>query len=472
MSAEFSPTLTKRGGPVFSTYEEWVADALVKDEASGAAEWKRTDESDIYDYRIIRRRFEELKEIRETSDAERLLYYLKEGIHGNMAGMGAPKLYSHAKFGTKDLITAYVEEIALALEALDKSSQIDTRHKLDLCRRASMGFGRTALMLSGAGSLGAYHLGVCKVLHDQGLLPRVISGASTGAFVAALLGTHTEDDRRQLFADESLTDKISFQMPTEGRREVDLYDLETLLRNLVPDLTFEEAFEVSNLHINIPVAPQKANQRSRLLNAITAPNAMIREAVLASCAIPGRFPAVTLAAKNHKGERQPYIPSRTWVDGSITDEQPAKRLTRHYGINYFVSSNANPLITNLGELGADTPWGPWVQLQQSMMRQWLQTAYPLVMRSVSNSASLSVLARNWFSVATQEYKADLNIMPESRYLRPASFFETLTVEESEALFAEGKRSTWPVVERLRVTTTVSRKLDEILMGHGIDTLIP
>ncbi len=49
MSAEFSPTLTKRGGPVFSTYEEWVADALVKDEASGAAEWKRTDESDIYD---------------------------------------------------------------------------------------------------------------------------------------------------------------------------------------------------------------------------------------------------------------------------------------------------------------------------------------------------------------------------------------------------------------------------------------
>ena len=37
-------------------------------------------------------------------------------------------------------------------------------------------------------------------------------------------------------------------------------------------------------------------QRSRLLNATTSPNALIREAVLASCAIPGMFPAVTLAA--------------------------------------------------------------------------------------------------------------------------------------------------------------------------------
>ena len=99
MSAEFSPTLTKRGGPVFSTYEEWVADALVKDEASGAAEWKRTDESDIYDYRIIRRRFEELKEIRETSDAERLLYYLKEGIHGLCEWIWPPTVITLALVG-------------------------------------------------------------------------------------------------------------------------------------------------------------------------------------------------------------------------------------------------------------------------------------------------------------------------------------------------------------------------------------
>ena len=46
---------------------------------------------------------------------------------------------------------------------------------LEFFRRASHCFGRSALMLSGGGVLGFYHLGVVKTLLDQGLLPRVIS---------------------------------------------------------------------------------------------------------------------------------------------------------------------------------------------------------------------------------------------------------------------------------------------------------
>ena len=65
-------------------------------------------------------------------------------------------------------------------------------------------------------------------------------------------------------------------------------------------------------------------------------------------------------------ERKPYISTRTWVDGSITDDQPAKRIARQYGVNHFISSQANPLVvwglnlpfredSLLGARGGDLP---------------------------------------------------------------------------------------------------------------------
>ena len=93
-------------------------------------------------------------------------------------------------------------------------------------------------------------------------------------------------------------------------------------------MTFGEAFEHTGRKINISVSPSEVHQSSRLLNAVTSPNVCIREAVMASCAVPGVFPAVTLMAKNARGERLPYVASRKWVDGSIADDLPAKRLAR------------------------------------------------------------------------------------------------------------------------------------------------
>jgi TAG lipase / steryl ester hydrolase / phospholipase A2 / LPA acyltransferase len=65
----------------------------------------------------------------------------------------------------------------------------------------------------------------------------------------------------------------------------------------------------------------------------SSPNVYVRAAVMASCAVPGVFPPVMLMAKNQHGERQPYLPTRKWVDGSIADDLPAKRLQRLYRTN-------------------------------------------------------------------------------------------------------------------------------------------
>ncbi len=456
-----------------TSFDEWRREAQAADSASGAEAWKNQDKTNRYDYSIIRRRYDELVDLRSSGDFDELIYYMNEGVHGNMAGMGAPTLYTRALFGTKSLITDYVEELKAALITISKAppAKLTKAEKRTYFRRASMGFDRTALMLSGAGSLGAFHLGSTKAMVSQGLLPRVISGASAGAFVTAILGTRSADERSKILSSADLHTYLNLNAPVNGRRKVDQYDLEELLRQTIPDLTFQEAYEESNIHINISVAPSRVQQRSRLLNAITAPNACVREAVMASCAIPGVLPAVTLTAKDGKGKRRDYIPSRTWVDGSIMDELPSKRLARLYGVNYFVSSQANPLMQS--QPCATTPvLNAAGDIYMSAYKEWLKAIYPTASRAIRDTYPLNVMARNWFSMATQEYAADINIVPESKDYRPGVFFETLTPEETSELICEGERSTWPILERLRITTAVARCIDEILMEMGEDSLLP
>ncbi len=83
---------------------------------------------------------------------------------------------------------AYTHYSDLDVEPVSVAERIaffnETRHS----------FGRSALLLSGGATLGMYHIGVIKALYEQDLLPRVISGASAGSFVSAMLAVRTDDE--------------------------------------------------------------------------------------------------------------------------------------------------------------------------------------------------------------------------------------------------------------------------------------
>ena len=450
----------------FQSYEDWKRWALKEDERTGADRWKDEETSNLYDYQVIRRRYEELVDVRSREDPGQLLYYLNEGLHGNMAGMGAPALYAKARFGTKALISDYVDELVKALDDLAglDDSQISPAEKLAYFRRAQDCFGRSALMLSGAGSLGPFHVGVTKALIEQELLPDVISGASAGSVVTAILGTHTNEELREKFASQRVLINLQQLDAAPGflrpKPRITLDEVKALIENSIPDMTFIEAFELTGRAINISVAPSSLHQRSRMLNASTSPNACIRESVLASCAIPGVFPAVTLYAKNAAGERQPYVPSRQWVDGSITDDLPARRLARLYGINHFISSQANPVVLWALRDPHDQPGlvSRAVAIQQSATREWLRALYPFAIDMVRNFYPLNTYTRFLFSLMTQEYTADITIMPKRRLFDPDMLLASLSAEETEALVQEGERSTWPKIEMIRTCTAVSRAI--------------
>ncbi len=454
------------------SYEEWLEAAHEHDEVTSNARWKRMDQSRRYDYVSIRVRLDQLRALRARHDDIGLLYLLNEGIHGNLGGMGRPTLYARAKVGTKQLITDFVEEIVLALEHIadPKVDSISFEDKLDFFRRASHCFGRSALMLSGAGSLLYFHTGVVKTLWEQGLLPDIISGSSGGAFVASMVGTHSRNELKRIFEPEYLLEEIEREsnfwdsLTLFNLRQLQADDIAAAIERLVPDLTFQEAYERTGRKINISVAPAEPQQTSRLLNAIASPTVFVREALMASCAVPGIFPPVTLAARHVDGSKQPYLPTRRWVDGSITDDLPAKRLARLYGVNHFLVSQTNPLVLPFisDAKMKQTPAAIMSQAAQQTFKEWVKAGVSISNRSLSRQPRIYNLVRMTTSVIGQDYTADVNIFPSWRVVNPLRILAHRSPNEIMALIRAGERATWPKVEMIRITTRISRTLDRIL----------
>lgn len=460
------------------TYEDWRIAAETEDERTGAAQWKAREESRRYDFRVIRRRLEELREIRAAGDPQRLLFFLNEGIHANAGNMGNAALYRRSLVGTKDLVSAYTRELASAIDQLGAvdEGEIPLAEKLDFLRRASHGFGRTALMFSGGGILGFFHVGVARALLEQGLLPNVLSGSSAGAIVAAMLGTHADDALRGMLSGRVLHEAFEglFEASVERtarRRRVGVEELARFVETRIPDLTFGEAFEQTGRRINISVSPRELHQQPRLLNAMTSPTVCIREAVMASCAIPGIFPPVTLKAKDRDGERRPYIASRQWVDGSVANDLPARQLARLYGVDHFVTSQVNPIVLwSLRDTDAeDTLVAKLWEIGTQAFRQSLRATYPLGMKLTERVHSVNLAVRMVYSIATQDYTADVNILPRQKIWNLGKVLSLLSPDETEFLIAEGEAATWPRIERIRNATRVSRALDAALARLECET---
>ena len=156
-----------------ASYGEWAQAAKKLDAKTGKQRWRETDASEHFDYRSIRRRLEQLVELRAAGDNKGLLYTLNEGIHGNMDGMANDHLWREARFGTKQLIHDYVEAVAEALEHLasPEVDEISFEEKRDFFRRAQHCYGCSALLMSGSGAFLFFHAGVVKALWRKGCCP-------------------------------------------------------------------------------------------------------------------------------------------------------------------------------------------------------------------------------------------------------------------------------------------------------------
>lgn len=454
-----------------ASYQQWKNIARRYDQYHGFDDWKATEKSSLYDYRAIRSRLEKLKNLRANGDDQGLLFALNEGIHGNMGGMGSNGLYQKSKFGTKNLIQDYVNEVSEALLYL-ASPEIDSiqvEEKLEFFRRASHCFGRSALMLSGSGTLLYFHLGVVKALWEEGILPSVISGSSGGAIVAATVGTHSSDQLKKIFDPEYIQFEVQKELDAVKKfsvfrkGQIPVKVVQDFFERLIPDLTFQEASELTGIHVNVSVAAAEKHQSSRLLNDIASPNVMLREALMATSAFPGFYPAVTLAAKNQRGERIPYLPQRKWIDGSISDDVPIRRVMRLYGVNHTIVSQTNPVaLPFISERDSSSGWNVIKKTLRNTTKEWSLAGAKLIDRPLSKSPSISRFLSLTSAALSQTYTGDITILPPKRLHNPMSLLSGRTPSEIMELIHHGEKATWPHIEKIRIQTQVSRTLDKII----------
>ena len=462
-------------------YKDWYAIAAEHDSTSGMDSWREEEETDLYDHAQIRLRCDRLKALRRKKDYQGLLFALNEGIHGNMGGMGQSVLYRMAKCGTKRLIEDYIDEIDASLRLLAELDEdvIPVQQKLEFFYRANTCFGRSALMLSGGGVLGFLHLGVVNVLTAQGLLPRVISGSSAGALVAGVLACLDDDELLNLqdpaiLHREANKEASFFRRMLGGGSHISLADLEALVARLVPDMTFEEAYAKTGRQVSITVAPAEPHQRSRLLNAVTSPNVYIRAAVMASCAVPGVFPPVMLMAKNVDGEAQPYLPGRRWVDGSVADDLPAKRLSRLFSTNHYIVSMVNPIATAFLSKGEDKhPLSKAAgTFGVGLGREVLNFYRGIAQRQGDSWPRFNMMMHGLHALMDQEYTGDINIIPSFRLANPLRLLSHVDDKQLLEIVRYGEQACFEKVEAIRRCTMISRTLEEILYRFEYGDLRP
>lgn len=452
-----------------TSYAQWREAAAELDRDEGWHEWQADEASDDYDWRLIRSRLRQIRQYREQNEIAKLIHHLRQGLHWNLGNLGNPRLYAHARVGTKHLVSEYTKEVAGALQWICEMelAELPQAAKLKFFHDIMLSYGRSALMLSGGATLGLFHVGVVKALYRENLVPAVMSGSSAGSVVCATIGTRAAHEVEDLLDPEAAYYHFWRVLPMRDilRRRA-LMDQEQLRKAIaanVRDLTFEQAQQLSGRVTNITVSPAGTNQQPRLLNYLTFPYLYIREAVLASCAVPLLFPPVMLMTQDERGERVPYMPLLRWNDGSLKSDLPILRMRRLHNVNHFIVSQTNPHVLPFvsgtrepGERGIRNAARDYVY---STLRGQSKSVVDLARQNLPVGGLRRTLDAA-SSILDQDYRGNINILPDVSLWRYANITANPSMESIKRFMLEGERATWPRIEMIRNQTLISQMLDQ------------
>ncbi|KAL6849621.1 Lipase 5 [Amphichorda felina] len=472
------------------TLQQWEAAAEELDHLEGNDEWKEHDSGldDGYNPRLLAERLQQLDDARASCDIRTMMHLIRTSLSRDLGGMDNVDLYRHSYIGTKKLIERYVESTLATIDTIvSQSSHAASAEQRDLLEGmlyARQSFGRSALLLSGGGTFGMAHVGVLKSLFESRLLPRIISGASAGSIVSAVMCTRTDEEMPELISQFPYGDLAVFEeeenrdgtlghlrrLLTEGSWS-DIKHLTRVMRGLMGDLTFQEAYNRTRRILNICVSSASVFELPRLLNYVTAPNVMIWSAVAASCSIPLVFNASPLLVKDPvTGEHCPWNPTpQRWIDGSVDNDLPMTRLAEMFNVNHFIVSQVNPhvvpFLSRDEYLSPDGDAGrPKAGGADDM--NWAYTLTTLAKEEALHRlqflAEMGVwpnLATKLRSVLSQKYSGDITILPDMNLQDLRSLMANPTTDFMLRSCLAGERATWPKLSRIRDRCATELALD-------------
>ncbi|GGY74823.1 DUF3336 domain-containing protein [Marinobacter zhanjiangensis] len=455
------------------SFEQWHDIAWKLDELDGNLKWRDEGATAMLHEPLIREHIRLMHSCRHKGDPAALTRVLQESLYRHLGELSNPDLYAMARTGTKQVVGEFLDEVRRAMNYIcDKpQSGMSVEQKLQLFQRADKVFGRPALMLSGGAAFGIYHFGVTRALWRRNLLPDVIAGSSMGAVVAAAICSRNSKELDSLFDDPEQVhlDALRWHSPGElwGKgHAMDQAQLQDHIRTNIGTGSFREAFEHSGRALNISVSPTRTRQKPRLLNELTAPDVTIDSAVLASCAVPGIYPSVTLQARDKSDSRKvkeiPYMPTERWIDGTVHGDLPLVRMARLHNINKTIVSQANPhvlpFISHHSERGLSASVK---QAASSLVHAHVATLLELT-RNTWSSSTVRPLIEQAHSMATQSYLGDINIQFP---FKPTLYRKVLSNPSAKdlAMYIQiGEQATWPMMAMIEDQTLISRTFRECI----------
>ncbi|KAJ2824839.1 hypothetical protein IWW50_003136 [Coemansia erecta] len=480
-----------------SSYQEYLGYAKVIDAHMGVDMDDVNAHSCYYDAPLLLRITESLREMRATAEQHQenasigsgrakarsaivsLCDLLSQGaLKANAGGWENRQVWSQAYSGAPRVVDDYIDETVASIKCVRESPYMSAPEKVQFFRQIARQQGRMALCLSGGAAMGWKHLGVARCLLDEARLPRVISGTSMGSIVAALLGTHTDSELRQIIRPE-LAKYVTAGQGSEWQRLVRwltkgcYFDIvegapraQAFTRG---SLTFLEAYERTGKLLNIactPLGPRCSPRK--LLNHITAPNVIIWSAVLASACIPGFMQPMVLLMKTRDGRIRPYTDSGAfWRDGSFSNDIPSTELRTSLNVQFTVVSQVNPHVSLFfydrnGSIGQPLParhsssnssWrGGFIasaieHMLKLDIRKWLRLLFDLRLMPM-------MLSQDWSLVWLQKFDGNVTILPQPSV---PEYFRLLRDPTNESLarsMQAGEIATWPKLKLIKARQAV------------------
>ena len=149
----------------------------------------------IYDKELIEEQLRLLRAQRACGDVFEMMFNLRADVLRNLGNMSEIGRKLHEPlWGVPKAVREYIDETRAQLRMISNEHYVPTQEKLAFLQETRHCFGRTALLLSGGGTLGTFHVGVARALHARGCLPRVITGSSVGSVVGAIMASRTPDE--------------------------------------------------------------------------------------------------------------------------------------------------------------------------------------------------------------------------------------------------------------------------------------
>ena len=449
-----------------TSYTEWHNIATRLNKASSGYVWRISNVSEESFEKDLEDAVRHLRNCRKAEDCceigKNLTRYLNCPSTSRVFSL---ENHRRSWIGSKRLIELFISELVESINRLAAMTATDPE-SIAIGREVlySNSFGRTALCLSGGGSMGLQHIGVLEALNEHGLIPRILSGTSAGSIVAAAYCVRNEAEVKRDFTREHLypsyqalwntwTDRL-YKLVTKGYMFDQDHWRTGLAEFTLGDTTFIEAYNRTGKILNISTTARYTNVN---FNHVTSPNVIIWSACIASCAMPTFFGQPVIYEKGTDGEKRP-MRMESYADGSLAGDVPAIELRSLFGVRFVVTSQVNPHITPFmffrrGEPGEpicppSTLKGGWVL---STLEAYLKRQMQALLRVIDQTEIELTSSFRLSNIYLQNFHGNVTIWNSNEYIKKV--LKCLDKVESEAEYDwwvhEGRRMTWPKIRYIQ-----------------------